>query len=83
MYLTACPPTTTHVAGAITPGGAAVTATKGTGSYTLDNGIEHIVITCASGTIKTWTYKERTYSLEETPAGKSTGSLKQATARAL
>ena len=57
MYLTACPPTATHVAGAITPGGAAVTATKGTGSYTLDNGIEHIVITCASGTIKTWTYK--------------------------
>ena len=57
MYLTACPPTTAHVAGAITPGGAAVTATKGTGSYTLDNGIEHIVITCASGTIKTWTYK--------------------------
>jgi rhamnogalacturonan endolyase len=57
MYLTACPPTTTHVAGAITPGGAPVTATKGTDSYTLDNGIEHIVITCASGTIKTWTYK--------------------------
>ena len=56
MYLTACPPKTAHVAGAITPGGAAVTATKGTGSYTLDNGIEHIVITCASGTIKTWTY---------------------------
>jgi len=57
MYLTACPPTTAHVAGAITPGGAPVTATKGTGSYTLDNGIEHIVITCADGTIKTWTYK--------------------------
>jgi rhamnogalacturonan endolyase len=57
MYLTACPPTTAHVAGAITPGGAAVTATKGTGSYTLDNGIEHIVITCSDGTIKTWTYK--------------------------
>jgi rhamnogalacturonan endolyase len=57
MYQTACPPTTTHVAGAITPGGAAVTVTKGNGSYTLDNGIEHIVITCASGTINTWTYK--------------------------
>ena len=57
MYLTACPPTTTHVAGAVTPGGAAVTATKGNGSYTLDNGIEHIVITCTSGTINTWTYK--------------------------
>jgi rhamnogalacturonan endolyase len=57
MYLTACPPATAHLAGAITPGGAAVTATKGNGSYTLDNGIEHIVITCASGTIKTWTYK--------------------------
>ena len=56
MYLTACPPTTAHVAGAITPGGKAVTATAGNGSYTLDNGIEHIVITCASGTIKTWTY---------------------------
>ena len=57
MYQTACAPTATHVAGAITPGGAPVTATKGTGSYTLDNGIEHIDITCASGTIKTWTYK--------------------------
>lgn len=57
MYRTACPPTTTHVAGAVTPGGAAVTATKGNGTYTLDNGIEHIVITCASGTINTWTYK--------------------------
>jgi len=57
MYQTACPPTAAHVAGAITPGGAPVTATKGTGDYTLDNGIEHIVITCASGTIKTWTYK--------------------------
>jgi rhamnogalacturonan endolyase len=57
MYQTACAPTATHVAGAITPGGAPVTATKGTGDYTLDNGIEHIVITCASGTIKTWTYK--------------------------
>jgi rhamnogalacturonan endolyase len=57
MYQTACPPAAAHVAGAITPGGAPVTATKGTDSYTLDNGIEHIVITCASGTIKTWTYK--------------------------
>jgi rhamnogalacturonan endolyase len=57
MYLTACPPTTTHVAGAVTPGGAAVTATKGNGSYTLSNGIVSIVITCANGNINTWTYK--------------------------
>jgi rhamnogalacturonan endolyase len=57
MYSTACAPTTTHVAGAITPGGSAVTATKGNGTYTLGNGIEHIVITCASGTINTWTYR--------------------------
>ena len=57
MYSTACAPTTTHVAGAITPGGAAVTATKGNGSYTLSNGIVSIVITCADGNINTWTYK--------------------------
>jgi rhamnogalacturonan endolyase len=57
MSLTACPPTSTHVAGAITPGGAAVTATKGNGSYTLSNGIVSIVITCTDGSIKTWTYK--------------------------
>ena len=57
MSSTACPPTTTHVAGAITPGGVAVTATKGNGSYTLSNGIVSIVITCADGSIKTWTYK--------------------------
>jgi rhamnogalacturonan endolyase len=57
MYSTTCPPTSTHVAGAITPGGAAVTATKGDGSYTLSNGIVSIVVTCADGSIKTWTYR--------------------------
>lgn len=56
MYLTACPATSTHVAGAITPGGAAVTATAGNGTYTLSNGIVSIVITCADGAINTWTY---------------------------
>jgi len=56
MYMTACAPTSTHVAGAITPGGAAVTATKGNGTYTLSNGIVSIVVTCADGSIKTWTY---------------------------
>jgi rhamnogalacturonan endolyase len=57
MSLTACAPTTAHVAGAVTPGGAAVTATKGNGSYTLSNGIVSIVITCTDGSINTWTYK--------------------------
>ncbi|HZL20357.1 MAG TPA: polysaccharide lyase family protein, partial [Polyangia bacterium] len=57
MYVTACPPTATHVAGAVTPGGAAVTATKSGGTYTLSNGIISVVITCADGSIKTWTYK--------------------------
>ena len=45
-----------NVAGAVTAGGAKVTATAGTGSYTLSNGIVTIVITCASGTIESWTY---------------------------
>ncbi len=45
-----------NVAGAVTAGGAAVTATSGSGTYTLSNGIVTIVITCASGTIKSWTY---------------------------
>jgi rhamnogalacturonan endolyase len=57
MSLTACPPASTHVAGAITAGGAAVTATKGSGSYTLSNGTVSIVITCSNGNINTWTYK--------------------------
>ena len=56
MYLTACPATSTHVAGALTPGGANVTATQGNGTYTLSNGIVSIVITCADATISTWTY---------------------------
>jgi rhamnogalacturonan endolyase len=52
-----CTPTTgTNVAGAVTAGGAAVTATSNGGTYTLSNGIVTIDITCASGTIKTWTY---------------------------
>lgn len=42
--------------GAVTPGGAAVTATKNGASYTLSNGIVTIDITCADGTIGTWMY---------------------------
>ncbi len=45
-----------NVAGAVTAGGAKVTATSGSGSYTLSNGIVTIDITCADGTIKNWTY---------------------------
>ena len=56
MAETVCPSTTPHVAGAVTPGGADVTATKGNGTYTLSNGIESIVITCADGSIHSWTY---------------------------
>ena len=56
MIVTACPSTSAHVAGAITPGGADVTATQGNGTYALSNGIVAIVITCADGTIGTWTY---------------------------
>jgi rhamnogalacturonan endolyase len=56
MYRTACPPTSTHVAGAVTPGGANVTATNNGNSYTLSNGIVTIGITCADGTISTWMY---------------------------
>ena len=56
MYLTACPPTSSHVAGAVTAGGPAVTASKGNGTYTLANGTVSIVITCADGSIKSWTY---------------------------
>lgn len=56
MYSTACPPTSSHVAGAVTAGGPAVTASKGDGTYTLANGTVSIVITCADGSIKSWTY---------------------------
>ena len=56
MTLTPCPSTATNVAGAVTPGGAAVTATKNGASYTLSNGIVTIDITCADGTIGTWMY---------------------------
>jgi rhamnogalacturonan endolyase len=56
MQLTPCPSTAANVAGAITPGGAPVTATDNGDTVTLDNGIVSIVITKASGTINTWTY---------------------------
>jgi rhamnogalacturonan endolyase len=56
MTLTACPSTATHVAGAVTPGGADVTAKDNGDTVTLDNGIVSIVITKASGQINTWTY---------------------------
>ena len=45
-----------NVAGAVTAGGAAVTATKNGNNYTLSNGIVTIDINCASGTINNWTY---------------------------
>ena len=50
------PAAANNVAGAVTAGGAAVTATNSGGTYTLSNGIVTIDITCASGTIKNWTY---------------------------
>jgi rhamnogalacturonan endolyase len=56
MYRTACSPASTHVAGAVAPGGADVTATKNGSSYTLSNGIVSIDIGCADGTIGTWMY---------------------------
>jgi rhamnogalacturonan endolyase len=56
MTLAACPSTATNVAGAVTTGGAPVTATDHGDTVTLDNGIVSIVITKASGTIATWTY---------------------------
>jgi rhamnogalacturonan endolyase len=56
MARTPCPSTATNVAGAITPAGADVTATKNGTSYTLSNGIVTIDITCADGTIGTWMY---------------------------
>jgi rhamnogalacturonan endolyase len=56
MTLTACRSTATNVAGAVTPGGADVTAKDNGDSVTLDNGIVSIVITKASGQINTFTY---------------------------
>jgi len=56
MYETACPSATPHIAGAVTAGGANVTATKGNGTYTLSDGVVSIVITCADASIHTWTY---------------------------
>jgi rhamnogalacturonan endolyase len=56
MTLTPCPSTATHVAGAVTAGGADVTAKDNGDSVTLDNGIVSIVITKASGQINTFTY---------------------------
>jgi rhamnogalacturonan endolyase len=56
MMLTACPPTTAHVAGAVKAGGADVTVKDNGDTVTLDNGIVSITITKASGEIDTWTY---------------------------
>ena len=56
MTLTRCASNATNVAGAITPGGAAVTAKDNGDTVTLDNGIVSITITKASGEIDTWTY---------------------------
>jgi rhamnogalacturonan endolyase len=56
MTLTPCPSTATHVAGAVTPGGADVTAKDSGDTVTLDNGIVSIAITKASGQINTLTY---------------------------
>jgi rhamnogalacturonan endolyase len=52
-----CTPTPgTNVAGAVTAGGAAVTAKSNGGTMTLDNGIVQLVITCASGQVSTITW---------------------------
>jgi rhamnogalacturonan endolyase len=56
MMLTPCPSTATNVAGAVTAGGADVTATDNGDTVTLANGIVSIVITKSSGQINTWMY---------------------------
>ena len=56
MTLTPCPSSAKNVAGAITPGGASVTAKDNGTTVTLDNGIVSITVTKASGDIDSWTY---------------------------
>jgi rhamnogalacturonan endolyase len=50
------PAAATNVAGAVTAGGAAVTAKSGGSTMTLDNGIVNMVIDCASATVSTITW---------------------------